>query len=149
MELYVITSKPLTDRSLHPSIVHLIVPRRLGATCIQVNEGDSWQCLPGSAFLVTPQIMISVAHACPWFDSVRPAHKGVTFDEKIISPSKVYEIDQFICDPLFAWDKQDPHDLAVVLLKEPVTNIRPMSLPPILDLLDKGNLATKLTLHLS
>jgi hypothetical protein len=115
----------------------------LGATCIQVNEGDPWQCLPGSAFLVTPQIMVSVAHACPWLDSVRPAHKGVTFDEKIISPSKVYEIDQFICDPLFAWDTQDPHDLAVVFLKGPVTNIRPMSLPPILDFLDKGNLAYK------
>ena len=30
----------------------------LGATCIQVNEGDPWQCLPGSAFLVTLQITL-------------------------------------------------------------------------------------------
>ena len=35
---------------------------------------------------------------------------------------------------------QEPHDLAVVLLKEKVTGIRPVFLPPVLDKLEKGNL---------
>jgi hypothetical protein len=114
----------------------------LGSTCIQAAEGDPWFCLPGSGFLVAPQIAIGVGHACPWLDSVKPAHIGMTFDEKISSPSRVYEIDQFICDPLFSADNtdmQDPHDLAVMTLKEPVVGIRPFKLPPRLGFLDKGN----------
>jgi hypothetical protein len=76
---------------------------------------------------------------------VKPAHFGFTFAEKISAPpQKVYEVEQFICDPLFSaqnTDVQDPHDLAVALLKESVTGIRPLSLPPILNFLDKGNVA--------
>jgi hypothetical protein len=116
----------------------------LGAVCIQANDGDPWACWPGSGLLVSPQVVISVAHACPWLEGVKPAHTGFTFDEKITAPSKVYVVDQFICDPLFSatnTDSQDPHDLAVALLKEKVLGIRPFSLPPIVGFLDRGNVA--------
>jgi hypothetical protein len=118
------------DANRHPA---------LGAVCIQAAQGDPWSCFPGAGFLVAPQILISVAHACPWLDSTKPLRVGYTFDEKIGSPARVYEVDQFICDPLFAWDTLDPHDLAVVTLKEPVVGIRPFILPPRIGFLDKGN----------
>ena len=122
----------------------------LASMCIQPNEGDAWTCFPGSGLLVSPDVIISVAHGCPWLDAVKPAHLGFIFDEKITAPSKVYVVDQFICDPLFSasnTDPQDPHDLAVALLKESVTGIRPFSLPPIVGFLDKRNVAlTYLTL---
>jgi hypothetical protein len=122
----------------------------LGSTCIQAVQGDPWLCLPGSGFLVAPQIAIGVAHMGPWLDSVKPAHVGMTFDEKIGSPSRVYEVEQIFYDPLFSADNpdmQDPHDLAVMILKEPVVGIQPLMLPPVLGFLDKGNVAgTYLTL---
>jgi len=117
----------------------------LAAVCFQFSEGDAWSCMPGSGVLASPQVILSNAHACPVLDEMKPAHLGFTFDEKITYPSKVYEVDQFICDPLFSatnTDTQDPHDLAVALLKEPVTDIRPFLLPPIIEFLSKGNLAS-------
>ncbi len=114
------------------------------AMCIQAAEGDPWTCFPGGGLLVSPEVVISVAHGCPWLDAVKPAHLGFTFAEKITAPKKVYEVAQFICDPLFSvenTDVQDPHDLAVALLKEPVIGIRPFFLPPIINFLDKGNVA--------
>lgn len=116
----------------------------LAAVCIQAKDGDPWACWPGSGLLVSSNIVISVAHACPWLEGVNPAHVGFTFEEKITAPSKVYEVAQFICDPVFSatnTDPQDPHDLAVALLKEKVVGIRPFTLPPIVGFLDKGNVA--------
>ncbi len=114
----------------------------LGSVCIKVTEADSWTCVAGSGILVAPDIVLASAHAGPWLDQMQPVKIGVTFDEKITANPVVYEVAQFIPDPLFVWDTQDPHDLAVLVMKDPVTTIRPVSLPPVLDMLGKGNLVS-------
>lgn len=118
------------DENRHPA---------LASTCIKTLPTDPWTCVAGSGILVAPDIVLGVAHAGPWLDQVRPAKIGFTFDEKITSNPVVYEVAQFIPDPLFAWDQQDPHDLAIFIMKDTVTGIRPVSLPPVLYMLDKGN----------
>lgn len=122
-----------SDGTRHPA---------LGAACYKLVVTDAWSCLPASLILVAPDITLVSAHAGPWLDTVHPAKLGVTFDEKITSNPTVYEVAQFIADPLFAWDQQDPHDLAVFVLKDKVTTIRPVLLPPILNMLDNGNLVS-------
>ena len=115
----------------------------LGSTCIKMTLTDPWTCVAGSAILVTPEILLTVAHEGPWLDELRPAKIGVTFDEKISSNPVVYEVAQFIADPLFAWDMQNPHDVAVYIMKDKVTGIRPVTLPPVLNMLDNGKLVSQ------
>ena len=45
----------------------------------------------------------------------------------------------YAADPAFnPADAQDSHDLAVFFFKEEVTDIRPVSLPPVLNMLERG-----------
>jgi hypothetical protein len=111
----------------------------LGSVCVKITETDPWMCVAGSGFLLSPDIVLSVAHAGPWLDELRPARIGITFDEKIGPTPKVYEASQFVPDPLFAWDVQDPHDLGVFIMLDRVTDIPPIRLPPVLNFLDHGH----------
>ena len=113
-----------------------------GALCVQQTEGDPWGCMPGGGTLVAPNIVLSFAHAAP---HIGGAYRiGFTFDE-IIGPNPVvYEAEKFVPDPgFFAMNPDDPHDIAVVLLKQDVPGIRPVLLPPIVGMLDNGHLALK------
>src|SRR5262249_12231522 len=115
----------------------------LGSVCVKVTEADPWMCVAGSGFLVSPDIVLSVAHAGPWLDQLHPAKICITFDEKIGPTPQDYEASRFVPDPLVAWDQKAPHDLAVFIMLDRVTDIRPIRLPPVLNILDQGHLAFK------
>jgi hypothetical protein len=111
-----------------------------GALCVQQTAADPWGCMPGGGTLVAPNIVLSFAHAALYMGN--PYRIGFTFDEKIGPDPLVYEAEQFIPDPaFFAMDPNNPHDIAVVLLKDDVHGIRPVLLPPIVGMLDHGNVA--------
>ncbi len=124
----------VADGSKHPAY---------GALCLQQAEGDPWACtMPAGGTLVAPNVLLANAHGAPF---VAGAYKiGFTFDE-IPGPSPVvYEVDQFIPDPAFmTMGLDDPHDLAVVLLKDEVEGVKPVLLPPVLGMLDHGHVALK------
>jgi hypothetical protein len=124
----------LPDGSRHPA---------LGGMCLKfASDAEPWSCIPGSGFLVAPNVLVSCAHAKPWLDQVKPLRIGFTFDEKYSSNPLVYEVQALHADPDFDLSNpDDPHDLAVVILKDEVVDIRPVSLPPVLNMLDRGNLA--------
>lgn len=126
-----INSRP--DGSRHPA---------LAAMCLKwASDAEPWTCFPGSAFLVAPKVLVSCAHAGPWLEQVKPFRLGFTFDEKLSSDPYVRDVESFHGDPAFdPTNYADPHDLAVFILKEKVTDIRPVSLPPVLNMLDRGNL---------
>ncbi len=111
-----------------------------GGVCFKFLETDSWSCFPGGGILVAPDIVLSSAHGGAWMEQMKPAKIGFTFDEKITPNCVVYEVKEFHLDPLFAYDEQNPHDVGVFILKDKITNIRPVSLPPVIGMLEKGNL---------
>jgi hypothetical protein len=79
-----------------------------------------------SGTLISPTVFLTAAHCTAYL----PANRvDVTFSEQLDAASWSLRAGTAYTDPLFASDKQDDHDLAVVILDAPVTGVTPGQLP--------------------
>lgn len=88
-----------------------------------------------SGTLVSPTVFVTAAHC----GDPGQTRAFVTFDPSFSLKSRLYA-GTYIPDPLYNQTQSDPHDLAVVVLDKPITNIAPARLPKAgsLEALPKG-----------
>ena len=113
------------DGSAHPAVGILLADR---------GNGPEPDC---SGTLVSSTVFLTAGHCTATLASNRV---WVSFDSQWTSASPLLRGTAYT-DPLYGTDKQDSHDLAVVVLDAPVTGIAPLALPSA-GTLDRGKLAT-------
>jgi hypothetical protein len=100
------------DGGAHPNVGGLVSPT-------QYSDGTWIYC---SGTLISPTVFLTAAH-CAEGDRVR-----VTFDPDYVDGDPVYP-GTFHADPAYPGPTSDPHDIAVVVLDNPVKRITPALLP--------------------
>jgi len=101
------------DGNRHPNVGGLVSPT-------QYSDGTWLYC---SGTLISPTVFVTAAHCGE--DGERVA---VTFDPAYQDGDTVYG-GTFQADPAYSQRQNDPHDIAVVVLADPITSIAPASLP--------------------
>ncbi|HEX8282449.1 MAG TPA: trypsin-like serine protease [Pyrinomonadaceae bacterium] len=99
------------DGNRHPQV---------GALVGHFTEGTFPYC---TGTLIAPNVVLTAAHC-----NLGPARVFVSFDTKFSSKSKLLA-GTFYYDPQYNWKQDDPHDIAVVVLDKPVSNLTPARLP--------------------
>jgi V8-like Glu-specific endopeptidase len=101
------------DGNRHPNVGGLVA-------ATQYSDGTWTYC---SGTLISPTVFLTAAHCGEESERVR-----VTFDTAYQAGDKVYT-GTFHADPAYNQSQSDPHDIAVVVLDSPVTDIKPAKLP--------------------
>ena len=101
------------DGDAHPAVGGLVSPT-------QYSDGTWIYC---SGTLISPTVFLTAAHCGETGERVT-----VTFDTAYQAGDPVYT-GTFQADPLYTYKQNDPHDIAVVVLDEPVEGITPALLP--------------------
>jgi hypothetical protein len=116
------------DGNGHPEVGALLAPTAF-------SDG-TWEECTGT--LIAPTVFLTAAHCDEGLARVK-----VTFDSVYVAPGTTYE-GTWHADPAFDQAQGDPHDLAVVVLDNPVGGITPARLPRLgqLDTLRHGDAIT-------
>ncbi|MDQ3307864.1 MAG: trypsin-like serine protease [Actinomycetota bacterium] len=101
------------DGNRHPNVGGLVSPT-------QYSDGTWLYC---SGTLISPTVFLTAAHCAE--DDERVA---VTFDPAYQDGDPVYR-GVFQADPAYSQRQNNPHDIAVVVLADPISSIAPASLP--------------------
>jgi secreted trypsin-like serine protease len=101
------------DGSAHPNVGGLVSPT-------QFSDGTWIYC---SGTLISPTVFLTAAHCAEDSPDVR-----VTFSSAYKAGDTVYR-GTFYGDPAYTQSQNDPHDIAVVVLKSAVKGITPADLP--------------------
>lgn len=107
------------DGNGHPSVGALVV-----------NLPQAGQVPVCSGTLIAPAVFLTAAHCTAWLPSLGIGQVSVTFDSTLDPARWTLTQGTYVTDPAFGHDRADLHDLAVVLLSQPVAGIAPASLPP-------------------
>src|SRR5512146_1462741 len=97
----------------HPNVGGLVAP--------QAYSDGTWLYCSGT--LISPTVFLTAAHC-----DEGTARVTVTFDTAYQDGDKTY-IGTWYADPLYTWQQNDPHDIAVVVFDKPVKGIVPARLP--------------------
>jgi secreted trypsin-like serine protease len=110
------------DGNTHPEVGALI------AEYVQPGEKD----VLCSGTLIAPTVFLTAGHCTEFLSSIGISDVWVTFDPEFTSSSTLHH-GSFVTDPNYGYSGQgglsNPHDLAVILLDEPVSGITPARLP--------------------
>jgi hypothetical protein len=118
---YAITFGELDD-SQHPNVGALLVAGPYPGGPIDIV------C---SGTLISPTVFLTAAHCVNWMPFA-----GIPSDEVYVTFDPVYEIETstiypgtYHINPNYGHDMSDLHDVAVIVLDEPITDITPATLP--------------------
>ncbi len=81
-----------------------------------------------SGTLISPTVFLTAAHCTTYLESLGISQVWVTFDEKFSSKSRLHS-GRMYSHPLYWHDEHDSHDIAVIVLDQPVRGITPARLP--------------------
>jgi hypothetical protein len=125
------------DGNLHPNV---------GALLADYDEESPGPDVLCTGTLIAEDVFLTAGHCTSYLESLGIEEVCVTFDpaydEDAVSPTGLY-CGTYVTHPDYGFSGpggiSDPHDLAVVLLDEPVVGIEPAQLPTE-GLLDEGDL---------
>jgi hypothetical protein len=110
------------DGTLHPEV---------GALIAEYAEPGQKDVLC-SGTLVAPSVFLTAGHCTEFLPSIGISDVWVTFDPEFTASSTLHH-GSFVTDPDYGYSGQEglsnPHDLAVILLDDPVEGIAPARLP--------------------
>lgn len=78
--------------------------------------------------LISPTVYLTAAHCTSYLESLGISQVWVTFDAKFSAQSKLYS-GRMYTHPGYYGNEHDSHDIAVVVLDQPVRGITPAKLP--------------------
>ena len=102
------------DGNRHPEVGALLAQQAF-------SDGTWAEC---SGTLISPTVFLTAAHC-----DEGVSHVNVTFDSSYVYPSGATFSGTWHADPAFGKAQGDPHDIAVVVLDNPVAGITPANLP--------------------
>ena len=118
------------DGDAHPEVGALLAP--------QAYSDGTWETCTGT--LISPTVFLTAAHCDQEVSRV-----AVTFDSSYDSTQGTTYWGTWYADPAYRQAQSDPHDLAVVVLDEPVPGITPARLPQADSLADARAAGIRLT----
>lgn len=101
------------DGNRHPNVGGLVAP--------QAYSDGTWLYCSGT--LISPTVFLTAAHC-----DEGTARVTVTFDTAYQAGDMTYTGTRY-ADPLYTWQQNDPHDIAVVVFDKPIRDIAPARLP--------------------
>jgi len=81
-----------------------------------------------SGTLIAPQVFLTASHCTADLDEIGIETVWVNFDPYALTEDSLLEVAEVITHPDFLWGGSDPHDVALLILTEPV-DIAPATLP--------------------
>jgi secreted trypsin-like serine protease len=106
-----------------PDTTHLNV----GAMVVDWPGYGPYQWCTGT--LVHPRVFLTAGHCTDGLAEYNIQTVWVNFDQNAVNPGTLRLVDQAITHPDYAWGGADPHDVGVLVLVDPVTDVTPQPLP--------------------
>lgn len=86
-----------------------------------------WQRCSGT--LVHPRVFLTASHCTADLTADESANLYVNFDPYALNPDTLLAVETAVTHPDYNWGSSDPHDIAALILVEPVADIEPAALP--------------------
>ncbi len=96
----------------------------VGAIVLQGNAG--WTSEFCSGTLIAPRVFLTAGHCTSAIDAYvsSAAQVHISFGPDVLTPSTWHAVDAWITSPAYWWGPMsDPHDVGVIILKDPITNL--------------------------
>jgi len=101
----------------------------VGALVVDWPEYGPFQICSGT--LIHPRVFLTAGHCTYDLDAYGIETVWVNFDQYALNMDTLLEVEEVITHPDYNWGPQsNPHDVAVLILKDAVTGIEPAQLPP-------------------
>ncbi len=100
----------------------------VGAMIIDYPDYGLWQTCSGT--LVHERVFLTASHCTEGLTEIELANLYVNFDPDAMNDTNLYMVETAVTHPEFNWGSSDPHDIAVLILVDPVEDIEPAQLPP-------------------
>ena len=100
----------------------------VGAMVVDWPDEGPYQWCSGT--LIHPQIFLTAGHCTDGLDQYGIETVWVNFDPYALTPETLRLVDQVITHPDYAWEGNNPHDVGLLILADPVMDITPATLPP-------------------
>src|SRR5215218_6076748 len=107
------------DGNRHPAV----------GAMIRLRPSDNTLRLTCSGSLISPTVFLTASHCTSFVESTGQSDIWVTFDSSFDSHSRLLH-GTMHTNPLFNQSQNDPQDIAVITLDDPVRGITPVQLPP-------------------
>lgn len=82
-----------------------------------------------SGTLIHPQVFLTAGHCTDGLEEEGIEQVWVSFDPYALKPEMLLEVEAVLTHPDYAWGGNNPHDVGLLILAEPVTDITPANLP--------------------
>ncbi len=96
----------------------------VGAIVLQGNAG--WTSEFCSGTLIAPRVFLTAGHCTSAIDAYvsSAAQVHISFGPNVLTTSTWHDVDEWITSPAYWWGPMsDPHDVGVVILKDPVISL--------------------------
>ena len=108
------------DGTNHPNV---------GAIVVDYPGYGLYQVCSGT--LIYPRVFLTAGHCTSYLTAHGYETVWVNFDEYALNEPTLMEVEQVITHPDYNWGpSSNPHDVGILILKEPADGIEPANLPP-------------------
>lgn len=99
----------------------------VGAMVVDWPDYGPWQFCTGT--LIHPRVFLTAGHCTDGVAEYGIKKVWVNFEPYALTESGLRLVEQVITHPDYAWGGNDPHDVGLLVLAEPVTDIAPAQIP--------------------
>jgi secreted trypsin-like serine protease len=116
----------------------------VGAMVVELTGARFYQVCSGT--LIDPRVVLTAGHCVTAWEGFPIEGFWVNFHQNALNEGTLLEVDELVAHPDYYWGPtSNPHDVGVLILKEPVEGIMPATLPDegVLDELKKEGVLSR------